>query len=179
MKRAVSAVIVFCLVMLASCERGSIVKSVPPPIPESFSADMLATYGESRLTAQLERKAGSEFKIEVVTPDKLSGLKLSLNGDTGKVSMGSFSFDFDCTKIPETALFKSIINVLKRMTQDASVDIVRSGDNWEYVLSDGEDKKISVLQNGSSGFIETVNIPSCDLSVVFSNFSVPQDSTKF
>ncbi|NLO45987.1 MAG: hypothetical protein GX107_05750 [Clostridiales bacterium] len=179
MKRLLCLLTVSFLFALTACgeNKNPFSKSVPPMMPAYFSSDMRIIKDGGEMTANIVRDRNGVTKITVVTPEDLGGLSLRFGNDTGSLSYGNMSIDIDCSKFPETMIFKILLDTLKRLTSDADITARKTSSGWEYALTDGTDKKITVIQNLETGFIDSVNVPSRSFLIEFSNFEELTETT--
>ena len=180
MKRLVCVLTVLFLLILTACgNKSPFSDTVPPTVPVHFSSDMRIQKDDGEMTASIVRDVNGVTEITVKTPEELNGLAMRFGSDSGSLSYGGMSLDIDYSKFPDTAVFKLLLDTLKRLSADAKITVSKTAAGWEYILSDDGNEKITVIQNADTGFIDSISVPSHNLNVTFSNFKeLPEETTE-
>ncbi len=178
MKRFTCVLTVLFLFVLTACDHNPFSGAVPPTVPVHFSSDMRIKKDDGEITASIVRDLNGITEIIILTPETLKGLTLRFGSEGGTLSYGDMKLDVDYSKFPDTAVFKLLLDALKKLTVDADITVGKTASGWEYALIDESGASIAVVQNAETGFIDTVSIPSQNLFITFSNFMVlPEETT--
>jgi len=177
MKHSIFLSLIFVLISLTACDGRISLSADPPPIPMFFSAEVLIEQGDTEIKALLKKETIGINAIKVIAPESLEGMEIQFDGELCKLTLGELVLDLSYSNFPQTAFFKIIMNTLRRMNEDMTITVSKNMDLWEYQLIGEQDNEIiTVVQSDLTGFLESMHIPSCDLTVTFSNFTELQSN---
>lgn len=171
MKRAFSVFAALLLLIAAGCEKQSISKDAPPPVPTSFTANIKAVYGDTEMTALFTQKSADSFEIQMLSPEILKPLALSYASDICTVTYDGLKFETDLTRFPQTAFGALLTQSLTDTAQGIDVQKTYADGIWTYTGT-GERGVFVLTRNAETGAWLELEIEGAQLHVVFSDFVI-------
>lgn len=176
MKKALSVLVVFALALAAGCGRGKAdVGGVASPAPPAkFSANIKIVYGDSIMSARLDRRSEKEFVVKMLEPEILTPLEISYSDGSCFVTYDDLKFETDLSRFPQTAFGALLVQALEDAEDGTDVEKTRSDGIWTY-RGTGDGGVFVLTQNGETGEWLELEIEGAPLRVVFSDFKTPDD----
>jgi hypothetical protein len=164
------------IISLAACgklagEKGS----VKPELGNSWTVDSNIKYGDLDATAKITRNGKNIWDVEFASPNSLSGVRLSFNGDDVNASYKGLSFSVPKSALPYKALLGTLFTAVDELAEkdnikgevkDGVVIIEGKSENGNYKL--GLDAK--------TGNLKSFEVPDYKAIVNFENM-VATDAT--
>ncbi len=169
MKKAFSLFAVIILVLAAGCEKQSKNSRTPPPVPDSFTANLKAEYGDTQMTALLTQNTPEEFVIDFQTPEAIAPLTVEYKNGTCKVTYDSLSFETDLNRFPQTEIGALLVNALSDAVQGMNLQTAYADGIWTYTGT-GERGVFRLTQKGDTGEWLEFTVDGANLKITFSEF---------
>lgn len=171
MKKALSvaaAVLIF-IFSAAGCEKKIIGEKSPPPLPESFSANVEAVLGTTEITAEFVQKSFEDFSVKILSPEILTPLTVNYKDGTCTVNYDGLDFKSDLSRFPQTEFGELLIQAISDIKADIDITKTYSEGIWTYIGS--SERGVFVLtRNAETGAFIEFEIEGAPLHIVFKNF---------
>ncbi len=171
MKKALSvtvAVIIF-IFTAAGCEKQIIGEKTPPPLPESFSANVEAVYENTSIIALFKQKSADEFSVRILSPDILTPLTVEFKSGICTVNYDGLEFNSDLSRFPQTEFGKLLIHAISDIKVDIDISKTYSDGIWTYSGSSERGVFLLTRDAETGAFIE-FEIEGAPLHIVFKDF---------
>ncbi len=171
MKKALSvaaAVLIF-LFSAAGCEKQMIGEKTPPPLPESFSANVEAVYNTTAITAHFIQKSQDEYSVEILSPEILTPLTVNFKGGICTLNYDGLDFKSDFSRFPQTEFGKLLIQAISDIKADIDIAKTYSDGIWSYSGS-GERGVFVLTRDAETGAFLEFEIEGAPLHIVFKDF---------
>lgn len=167
---------VLVILPAAGCSEGGNVGRAPENITKGFTCDAVISYNGMSMTAYLMRPAPGSCRIEITDPIPVAGLVMDWSGDGFKLNYMGINVPFDTDVLPDSSFASAIVNVLETTAQTTEFDVTATDTDTVYsaVCDSG---KYTISFNTESGSLTGIDIPSINLSAVFSSFALMGQET--
>jgi hypothetical protein len=163
--------VVSLIISLSACgklagEKGS----VKPELGNSWTVDSTIKYGNLDATAKITRNEKNNWDVEFASPNSLSGVRLSFNGDDVNASYKGLSFS-----VPKSALpYKTLLGTLFTAVDDlAEKDNIKGGVKDGIVTIEGkaDSGNYKLGLDAKTGNLKTFEVPDYKATVQFENMT--------
>ena len=171
MKKALSvaASIIILALAFAGCEKQLIGEKAPPPLPESFSANVEAVFDTTAITAEFVQKSLDEFSVKILSPEILTPLTVNFENGACTVIYDGLEFKSDLSRFPQTEFGRLLIQALSDIRTDLDITKTYSEGIWTY--SGSSERGIFLLKrDGETGAFTEFEIEGASLHIVFKDF---------
>ncbi len=170
MKKAFCVFAAFIMIIAAGCENQNITQSkAPPPIPETFTANLKIVYGESVMTAAFTQKNFSDFGLQMLTPEILSPLFLGYKDGICTVTYDGLKFETDLNRFPQVTFGSLLTESISNIKDGVDVQTTYSEGIWTY-KGTGERGVFVITRDAQTGAWLELSIEGAQLHVIFSDF---------
>lgn len=166
--------LVFCLLIIISLAACSKKSKSEQPITTGFSCGVDVSCNDMNVKGRITRSSAGTLLFEVEEPKTLNGMTMQWDGDSVSLKLFGLSFDVNPENIPQTALARSILNVL-----DAAVGMHGEGEETkEGLVTKGTASigEFEILSDSKTGNLLKLRIPSAGLTASFSDFATEKPS---
>ena len=156
--------IICCIltVLLSSC---SAAKTAPPQTVRFF-CDFVATYGDLQLEGTVERLNVGTLTLSLSTPQSLSGMQLSWDGEKTTVAYRGLTYTMP-SKLPQTAAVRLIAETLDdACKRSADATWAKDGATFTGVVGT---YGYRLQSDATSGTLLSLEVPDAAFSVRFFN----------
>lgn len=171
MKKALSvaaAVLIF-MFTAAGCEKQIIGEKTPPPLPESFSANVEAVFDTTAITADFVQKSQDEFSVKILSPEILTPLTVEYKSGVCTLNYDGLDFKTDLSRFPQAEFGKLIIQAISDIRADIDITKTYSEGIWTY--SGSSERGVFVLtRDAETGAFIEFEIEGASLHIVFKDF---------
>lgn len=158
------------MLLAAGCENQKSADALtPPPIPETFSANLKIVYGESLMTAEFTQKTFEEFELRMLTPEILNPLTLCYKDGVCTVNYDSLKFETDLNRFPQVALGALLTEAISDIRDGINVQATLSDGIWTY-KGTGERGIFILTRDADSGDWLELSAEGAQLHITFSDF---------
>lgn len=158
------------MIFAAGCENQGVSESkAPPPIPETFTANLKIVYGETVMTAVFSQKSFDEFELKMLTPEILSPLALTYKNDICTVTYDGLKFETDLNRFPQVSFGNLITEAISHVKDGIDVQTTYADGIWTY-KSTGERGIFELTRNAETGAWLELSVEGAQLQVIFSDF---------
>lgn len=128
---------------------------------------MIVSYKNSTVECKVVNDISSGLLVEIIKPELISGLVLSVENGISKIKYGNVSYELDYEKMLQTdfitylsGALSDVVNTTTYMKLDNSYwKFTGKINSYEYIF----------LQDSATGFPVSIRIPKVDLTIKFSN----------
>ena len=116
----------FTLLLLPACQ-----PKLPPPPPQSFTAQARVTFGEKKFTAAVEQSCPGSLRLDFSGPPALEGMSIQLEGGTAIVSYGGMETALPTPSLPQAGFAGLLGEALQQLAQPAPEQVKRAAGGWD------------------------------------------------
>jgi len=114
------------LISFAACQ-----SKLPPPPPQSFTAQANVTFGEKRFAAAVEQSCPGSLRLAFSGLPELEGMCLRLEGGTAIVSFGEMELALPTPSLPQAGFAGLLGEALAQLAQPARENVRRATGGWD------------------------------------------------
>ena len=114
------------LFSLTACQ-----SKLPPPPPQSFTAQAQVTFGEKKFTAAIEQTCPGSLRLEFSGLPELEGMSMRLEGGTAIVSFGDMETALPTPSLPQAGFAGLLSEALQQLAQPAPEHVKRAAGGWD------------------------------------------------
>lgn len=149
-----------CLTLFSGCKKEE--SGAATPVVSGFTCGVNITYRALELQGEMTRNEDGKLLVTFSEPKSLSGIAISWDGEDMAMELGGLSVRVDESRIPQSALIKSMLRVLTAPPVDGS--LTQEG----YVMTGQVDgKAYTLVCEPDTGFLRSLSVPEDELSVTF------------
>lgn len=104
---------------------------LPPPPPQSFTAQARITFGDKSFTAAVEQTCPGSLRLEFAGLPELEGMQMRLEGGTAIVRSGDMELTLPTPALPQAGFAGVLGQALRQLAQPAEADVRRVAGGWE------------------------------------------------
>ena len=173
MKKAISVFVALIMIFAAGCEKQKISETAPPAAPVSFSSKLEVSYGDTSMTAELNKLSENEFRLQILTPEILSPLSLYYKDESCTVTYDGLKFETDLNRFPQVSFGTLLTHTIADVETGIDIEKTYADGIWTYKGT--SERGVFVLtQNAETGQWLELSIDSASLKVVFSDFTTAE-----
>lgn len=173
-RRLLSLIVWFILVSCLLCAGCARAGSTQPPLTSGFACDVAMHYRDMDVKGRLTRGAAGTLKMEFEAPSSLKGMSMEWDGETMSAKMYGMTFEVDPASVPESALGRSLLDVLDSAMRDKDAgELTEDGLRLNGETASGA---YEMLSDPDTGNLISLKVPSLNLTADFSNFETAQTS---
>ena len=121
-----------CIFLLTACQ-----PKLPPPPPQSFTAQAQVAFGETRFTASVEQTCPGSLRLEFSGPPELEGMSMQLEGGAAIVRFGDMELALPTPSLPRAGFAGLLGEALGQLTQPAPENVRRAAGGWDVTGAAG------------------------------------------
>jgi len=118
--------LIFILPFITACQ-----SKMPPPMPQSFTAQAKVTFGEKVFTAAVEQSCPGSLRLEFTGSPELEGMIMRLEGGTAIVGYGEMELTLPTPSLPQAGFAGLLGQALEQLAQPAAENVRRVAGGWE------------------------------------------------
>ena len=126
MKKFFAIALICIFTFFTACQ-----SKMPPPMPQSFTAQARVTFGGKRFTAAVEQACPGSLRLKFAGPPELKGLVLQLEGGTAILRYGELELSLPTPSLPQAGFAGLLNEVLRQLVQPVEENVRRVAGGWE------------------------------------------------
>lgn len=168
MKKLLAAVAAVLLLLAAGCQNSQ--EKEIPPLPESYSANINLTYGNSSMGAVFTQSAPGTYGVDVIEPDILDPISFSYEGEKTVTEFDGITLGEENASIPQKDACSMLIEALAQVYSGSATESPPNNGTITYsgVIDGGS---FTLTRSSQSGNWIEFTVNDSELDILFSNFN--------
>ena len=151
-------ILLYSLFLLTACQ-----PKLPPPPPQSFTAQARVTFGEKRFTAALEQSCPGSLRLDFSGLPELEGMEMRLEGGTAIVSYGEMDVAVPTPSLPQAGFAGLLGEALGQLSQPARENVKRVTGGWDVTGTVGS--LAYTVRVDMDGMPRSLHMPGAGLTI--------------
>ena len=171
-RRLKPLLLLFPLCLLLGCNRTASAGHLP--IAVGFSCNAEGTLKGDPIAGSIERSGAGLLRMSLTQPDELNGLTMTWDGQTVTLEMMGLQWSLDPEKVPRAALGKRVLQSLDAVVYTTTDGVLTEDGRLKTVGDADTGVPYTLYSDPESGALLSLEIPSEELYLVFSDFKINQ-----